>query len=127
MWKVWERRGIQLFGWERLARCELLLGVSVSRRSFNLRNSVPCGLKIQRRGRLKGDVVQEMVRKVKEILLLANSSVFLHLLESLHGCWDGVKGGGAERRVCFDCSLRSHVVLGPLKVAAWFCVLRYLR
>ena len=79
----------------------------MSGRSLNLGNSVPCGLKIQRRGRLEGDVVQEMVRKVKEVLLRANSSVFFHLLESLHECWDGVKGGGAERRICFDCSLRS--------------------
>ena len=99
------------------------VGVSLSGRSFDLRDSVYWGLKIWERGRLKGDVVQKMVRKVKEVLLRANSSVFFDLLESLHECWDGVKGGGAERMACFDCSMRGHVVLGPLDVSAWFCVL----
>ena len=72
---------------------------------------------------MEGRCGQKMVREKKEVLLRANSSMFFHLLESLHECWDGVKGGRAERRVCFHCSLRGHVILGPLEVAAWFCVL----
>ena len=100
----------------------MLVGVSVSGRSFDLRSSVPWRSKIRGRGRLKGDVVQEMARKVKEVPLRAHSSMFFRLLESLHECWDGVEGGGAERGVCLDCSLRGHVVFGPLEEATWFCI-----
>ena len=54
----------------------------MSRRT--LRRSEPWGLKIWGRERLKDDVVQKVVRKVNEILLRADSSVFFHLFESLH-------------------------------------------
>ena len=108
--------------WGEVSCVEFLVGVSVSGRSFDLRSSVPWGRKIRGRGRLKNDVVQEMARKVKEVLLHSHSCMFFHLFECLHECCDGVEGGGAERGVCLDCSLRGHVVLGPLEEATWLCI-----
>ncbi len=55
---------------------------------------------------------------VRDVLLASDSCVLL--LESLHECRNSFEGGGAEGRGCFDCTMRRHVVFGPLEVAAWF-------
>ena len=55
----------------------------------------------------------------RDVLLHSDSGVVF--LEALDEGWDGVEGGAAEGGGRFDVCLRSHVVFGPLEVAAWFC------
>ena len=63
------------------------------------------------------------MKKTGSVLLFSYPSVLIFLLEPLHVCRDGVEGGGAEGRGCFDCDLGRRVILGPLEITSWLCAL----
>ena len=55
---------------------------------------------------------------MRGVLLHSDSGVVF--LEALNEGWDGVEGGAVEGGGRFDGCIGSHVVFGPLEVAAWF-------